>query len=63
MYHQCDQFFIMFIFIYVKSYCKANNFFENMNFMMYWQGINILKIILFLMVNELSQYDMGIAFK
>ncbi len=24
LYHQCDQFSIRFIFIYVKSYCKAN---------------------------------------
>jgi len=45
MYYQCDQFCIMFIFIYVKSYYKMNNFFENMNFMMYWQGIKYLKNI------------------
>jgi hypothetical protein len=24
LYHLCDQFCIMFIFIYVKSYCKVN---------------------------------------
>jgi len=31
--------------------------------MMYWWGIKYLKAIFFFMVNELSQYDMGIAFK
>ncbi len=34
-----------------------------MNFMMYWWGIKYFKIFLCFMVNELSQYDMGIAFK
>ncbi len=35
-----------------------------MNFMIYWGGeSNILKIFLCFMVNELSQYNVGIAFK
>jgi len=41
---------------------KWINNFENMNFMMYWQGIKYFNQICF-MVNELSQYDMIIAFK
>ncbi len=34
-----------------------------MNFMMYWQGIKFFKIFFCFMVNELSKYNMGIAFK
>jgi hypothetical protein len=49
-------------FIYVKSYCKVNKYFENMNFMIYWGGSNILKMFLCFMVNDLSQYNAGIAF-
>ncbi len=39
------------------------NNFENMNFMMYWRGIKYFKKKLCFIVNELSQYDMGITFK
>ncbi len=39
------------------------NNFENMNFIMYWRESNIKKIFLCFTVNELSQYDMSIAFK
>jgi hypothetical protein len=42
---------------------KWINNFENMNFMMYWQGIKYLKIFLCFMVTELSQYHTCIAFK
>ncbi len=31
--------------------------------MMYWQGIKFFKIFVCFMVNELSQYDMGITFE
>jgi len=31
--------------------------------MMYWWGIKFFKIFLCFMVNELSQYDIDIAFK
>ncbi len=31
--------------------------------MMYWRGVKYLKLFLCFMVNELSQYDTGIAFK
>jgi hypothetical protein len=39
------------------------NNFENMNFLKYWQGIKYSLKKLCFMVNELSPYDMGIAFK
>jgi hypothetical protein len=43
------------------------NNFENMNFMMCWQGIKYIYIYIYIylcfMINELSQYDTNIAFK
>jgi hypothetical protein len=38
-------------FIYDKSYCKGKNNFENMKFMIHWQGMKYLKYILFFMAN------------
>jgi hypothetical protein len=61
MYHQCDQFCIMFIYIYVKSYYKVNKLFWKHEFHDVLAGNQIFKKYFY--VYELSQFEMGIAFK
>jgi len=45
LYHQCDQFCIMFIFIYVKSYYKVNKSFWKHEFHDVLVGIKYFKNI------------------